>query len=155
MHIKCLSMNTKSTYNTAIGFLMCVYVLNFPVRFGANGSLTRYAKLKLRVKHAPGMPGTPSPPPTSKETASYQSRHASLHVRQQRAVMHVGIDNPRWRWKRFWHSWHSRNPQFHVSDKRPMRCITIGMKQMGVDGNSIVIVCNYETHRNSKQTANS
>ena len=34
-----------------------------------------------------------SPPPISKETASYRSRHASRHVRQARAVMHVGIDN--------------------------------------------------------------
>ena len=33
-----------------------------------NGSLTRY--LKLRVSHAPGMPGTFFPTPTSKETAS-------------------------------------------------------------------------------------
>ena len=41
-----------------------------------NGPLTRYAK--LRVAHAPGMPGMFSPPPTSKETASKRSRHASL-----------------------------------------------------------------------------
>ena len=34
----------------------------------SNGTLTRY--VKLRVVHAPGMPGTFSPPPTSKETAS-------------------------------------------------------------------------------------
>ena len=33
-----------------------------------HGSLTRY--VKLRVAHASGMPGTFSPPPTSKETAS-------------------------------------------------------------------------------------
>ena len=34
-------------------------------------------------------------PPTSKETASWRSRHASRHVRHARAVMHVGIANPR------------------------------------------------------------
>ena len=33
-----------------------------------NGPLTRY--VKLRVAHAPGMPGTFSPPPNSKENAS-------------------------------------------------------------------------------------
>ena len=33
-----------------------------------NGPLARY--IKLRVAHAPGMPGTFSPPPTSKETVS-------------------------------------------------------------------------------------
>ena len=54
-----------------------------------NGLLTRY--VKLRVVHAPGMPGTFSPPPTSKETASWRSRHASRHMRHARAVIHVGI----------------------------------------------------------------
>ena len=37
-------------------------------QFVFNGPLTRY--VKLRVAHAPGMSGTFSPPPTSKETAS-------------------------------------------------------------------------------------
>ena len=41
--------------------------------------LTRYEK--LRVAHAPGMPGTFSRPPTSNETVSSRSRHASRHVR--------------------------------------------------------------------------
>ena len=35
---------------------------------GSHGPLIRY--VKLLVAHAPGMPGTFSPPPTSKETAS-------------------------------------------------------------------------------------
>ena len=54
-----------------------------------HGPLTRYAK--LRFAHAPGMPGAFSPPPTSKEIASQRSRHVSRHVRDARAVMHVGI----------------------------------------------------------------
>ena len=83
-----------------------------------NGPLTRY--VKLLVAHAPGIPGTFSPPPTSKETASQRSRHASRHVRHARAVMHVGITNPRWRGKRSRHSRRMRNPQFYVSGKRPM-----------------------------------
>ena len=57
-----------------------------------HGPLTKY--VKLRVAHAPRMPGTFSPPPTSKEIASWQSRHASRHVRHARAVMHVWIANP-------------------------------------------------------------
>ena len=61
----------------------------------AHGPLTRY--VKLRVARAPGMPGTLSPQLASKETASQRSRHASMHVRPARAVMHVGIANPRWR----------------------------------------------------------
>ena len=43
-----------------------------------NGPLTRYAN--MRVAHAPGMSGTFSPPPTSKQTASWRSRPASRHV---------------------------------------------------------------------------
>ena len=42
-----------------------------------------------------------SPTPTSKETTSYRSRHASRHVRDARAVMHVGIANAKWRGKTF------------------------------------------------------
>ena len=81
--------------------------------YACNGPLTRY--VKLRVAHAPGMPGT-----TSKVTVSKRSRHASRHVRHARAVMHVGIANPRWRGKRTRHSRRMRNPQFYVSGKRSM-----------------------------------
>ena len=59
------------------------------------GSLARY--VKMLVAHAPGMPGTFSTPPTSKETSNWRSRHASRHVRHARAVMHVGITNQWWR----------------------------------------------------------
>ena len=52
-----------------------------------NGVLTR-----LQVAHTHGMPGTFSPPPTSKETVNYRSRDASRHVRHARVVMHVGIE---------------------------------------------------------------
>ena len=59
------------------------------------GPLTRH--VKLRVAHAPEIPGTFSPPPTSMETASQRFRHASRHMRHARAVMHVGIANRRCR----------------------------------------------------------
>ena len=85
------------------------------LRWPHHGPLARY--LILRVAHAPGMPGTFSPPPTSRVIASYRSRRASRHVRDARAVMHVGIDNPRWRGKCPRHSWRMRNPQFCVSGK--------------------------------------
>ena len=65
------------------------------VQPSCNGPLTRY--VKLWFAHAPGMPGTFSPPQISKEIASQRSRHASRHVRHARAVMHVGIANPWWR----------------------------------------------------------
>ena len=40
------------------------------------------------------------------------ARHASRHVRHPRAVMHIGIANPRWLGKRSRHSRCMRNPQF-------------------------------------------
>ena len=111
---------------------------NLGDRWRYNGPLNRY--VKLRVSHAPGMPGTFSLPPTSKEIASYRSRHASRHVRDARAVMHVGIDNPRWRGKRSWHSWRMRKPQFCVSGKRPMHPANMHMACVLL---RIVVVWNY------------
>ena len=52
---------------------------------------------KIPGTHAPRMPGTLSPPPTSKETTSKRSRQALPHMRHARAVMHIGIANLRWR----------------------------------------------------------
>ena len=92
------------------------------------GPLARY--VKLRVAHAPGMPGTFSPPPTSNETAIKRSRHASRHVRDARAVMHVGIANMRWWGKRSRHSRGMRNTQFCVSDKRPIGVAELGHQLM-------------------------
>ena len=73
------------------------------------------------VAHAPGMPGTFSAPLTTEETARQRSRHASRHVRDARAVIHVGIDNPRWRGKRSRHSRRMHNAPIYVSGKRPMQ----------------------------------
>ena len=74
----------------------------------------------MRVAHAPGMLGMFFPPPTLKETISYRSRHASLHMRHARAVMYVGIAHPRWWGNRSRQSQRMRNPQFYVSGKRPI-----------------------------------
>ena len=60
-----------------------------------HGPLTRY--IKWWVAHAQVMSGTFPPLPTSKETASYRSRHASRHVCHAHILIHVGIVNPRWR----------------------------------------------------------
>ena len=67
-----------------------------------------------------GNAGNVSLPPTSKQTTSWWCWHASRHVCHARALMHVGIANPRWRGKCSWHSWRMRNLQFYVSGKRPM-----------------------------------
>ena len=83
-----------------------------------HGPLARY--VKLRIAHAPGMPGTFSP-----ATAGQRSRYASRHVRHARAVMHVGIASQQFPLKseaekRSRHSRRMRNPQFCVSGKRSM-----------------------------------
>ena len=51
-----------------------------------NGSLTRF--VKLWFAHALGMPGTFSLQPTSKESASKRSQHASRHVRDDQQELH-------------------------------------------------------------------
>ena len=59
------------------------------------------------------------PPPISKETASWRSRHASRHVRDARAVMHVGIAHLRWRGKRSRHSRRMRTRNFTYLARGP------------------------------------
>ena len=59
------------------------------------------------------------PPPISKETASWGSRHASRHVRDARAVMHVGIAHLRWRGKRSRHSRRMRTRNFTYLARGP------------------------------------
>ena len=88
--------------------MQCKEVLSERLYWRLHGPLTRYGK--SQVAHAPGMPGTFPPRPTSKETASKRSRLASRHVRRACAVMHVGITYPRWRGKR---SRHSRRMHTH------------------------------------------
>ena len=51
----------------------------------SHGPLARY--VKLRVAHASGMPRSFSPPPISKETASYRFRHSSQHVHHARNII--------------------------------------------------------------------
>ena len=104
-------------------FLEVSYQLCGPKFDKVYGPLARY--VKLRVAHAPRTPETFSPPPTWKETASQQSRDASRHVRHARAVMHVGIANPRWRGKRSRHSRRMRNPQCYVFSKWPTICLAL------------------------------
>ena len=60
-------------------------------------------------------------PPTSKETASYRSRHASRHVRDARAVMHVRIAYLRWWGKRSRHSQRMFTSNFTYLSRGPFR----------------------------------
>ena len=99
----CLKSQRENAYLLITNF-HCGHVLQW----------ASYQIRKLRVAHAPGIPGTFSPLPTSRGTASWRSRHASRHVRHARAVMHVGIANPRWRGKRFRYAGRKRKPKFYL-----------------------------------------
>ena len=87
-----------------------------------HGPLTRY--LKLRVAHAPGIPGTFSPPP---QVCDPNMHHGTC-------VTHVACCIPRsltrgflwsrWRGKCSRHSWRMWNPQFYISGKRSMVLIS-------------------------------
>ena len=63
-----------------------------------HGPLTRY--VKLQVVHVPGMPGTCPP-----------------------CVAHVEIANPRMQGKRSLYSRRMSNPQFYISEKRPIALV--------------------------------
>ena len=67
------------THAPILGYLTSTYTIRY-------GPLTRY--VKLRVAHAPGMLGN-----IFAATACWPSRHASWHVRDACAVMHVAIAN--------------------------------------------------------------
>ena len=77
------------------------------------GPFTRY--VKFWIAHAPGC--RERFPRHRLQRKPLVSDHCMLRAR---AVMHVGITNPRWRGKRSRHSWRMPNPQIYESDKRPI-----------------------------------
>ena len=83
-----------------------------------NGPLTRY--VKLRVAHAPGMPGTFSLPPW----VSNPDMHHGTCVTHVPWCMSRSLTSGflwiRWRGKRSRHSRRMRNLQFYISGKRPI-----------------------------------
>ena len=79
-----------------------------------HGPLTRYAL--LWIVHAPGMPGTFSPP-----TQVIDHGTCVTHVPWcMPESLTSGFLRSRWRGKRSWDSLHMRNPQCSTSGKRPM-----------------------------------
>ena len=100
---------------------MCVArpdIILIYTRKTTHGPLTRYTI--LRVAHAPGMPGTFSPPPR----VSDPNMHHVTCVTHVPWCMTGSLNSDflwsRWRGKRSRHSQRMRKPQFYVSDKRPM-----------------------------------
>ena len=83
-----------------------------------NGPLTRY--VKLRFTHAQGMPGTFSPPPYVSDPDMHHGTCLTHVPWCMPGSLTSGFIWSRWRGKRSRHSRHMRNPQFYVSDKRPI-----------------------------------
>ena len=99
-----------SPYNTTYDLMRIAVLLH--------GPLTRY--VKLRVAHAPGMPGTFSPPPRFSDPDMHHGT-CETHVPWcMSGSLTSGFLWNRWRGKRSRHSRCMRNPQFYVSGKRPI-----------------------------------
>ena len=95
-----------------------IRVKNKNNRTSLYGLLARYAK--LLVAHAPGMPGTFSPPPQF----SYPDMHHGTCVTHVPWCMPGSLTSgflwSRWRGKCSRHFRRMRNPQFYLSGKRPL-----------------------------------
>ena len=85
------------------------------------GPLARY--IKLRVAHAPGMPGTFTPPPRFSDPDMHHGTCVTTCVTHVSWCMPLnrGFLWSWWRGKRSRNSRRTRNPQCYVSGKRPMR----------------------------------
>ena len=93
------------------------------------GPLIRY--VKLRVAHAPGMPGTFSPPPRVSDPGMH---HGTCVTQVPWCIPGVsGSIWSRWRGKRSRHSRHMHNPQFYVCGKRPMVTTGVDLKYQTKD----------------------
>ena len=83
-----------------------------------HGPLARY--VKLRVAHAPGMPGTFSPPPRVSDPDMHLGTCATHVPWCMPGSLTNGFHWSRWRGKRFRHLRRMRNPQCYVCGKMPM-----------------------------------
>ena len=102
--------------SSKIWFWTCQqYFIELITRYGP---LTRYAK--LRVAHAPGMPGTFSPPPRYSDPDMHHGTCLTHVPWCMPGLQTSGFLGSRWRGKRSRHSRRMRNPQFCASGKRPM-----------------------------------
>ena len=84
----------------------------------AHGPLTR--NVKLGVAHAPGMPGTFSPPPRVSDPDMHHGTCVTHVLWCMPGSLTRGFLWSRWRGKRSRHSRCMRNPQFHVPGKKPI-----------------------------------
>ena len=96
----------------------CISVWWHQVCHICHGPLARY--IKVRVAHAPGMPGTFSPAPWVSDPDMHQGTCVTHVPCCMPGSLTSGFLWIRWRWKRSWHSRRMCIPQFYVSGKRPM-----------------------------------
>ena len=115
------AMEIKCIQNDVIyhGDMQIYMRWHLPCRYGP---LARY--VKLRVAHAPGMPGTFSPPPRASDPDMHHGT-CMTHVPwcMSGSLTH-GFLWSRWRGNRSRHSRRMRNLQFYVSGKRPIQAHT-------------------------------
>ena len=84
----------------------------------SHGSLARY--VKLRVAHAPEMPGTFYPPLWVSDPDLHHDTCVTHVPWCMSGLLTSDFLWSQWRGKRSRHSRRMRNPQFYVSSKRPM-----------------------------------
>ena len=94
------------------------FVPHSPLRDHTYVGLLPYTK--LQIAHAPGMPGTFSPPPWVSDPDMHRDMCVTHVLWCIPESLTRGFLWSRWRGKRSWHSRHMRNLQFYVSGKRPM-----------------------------------
>ena len=88
--------------------------------------------VKLRVAHAPGMPGTFSPPP---RISDLDMHHGTCDTHELWCIpgsLTSGFPWSGWLGKHSQHSRRMRNPQFYVSGKRSMKFICTAAEPMCV-----------------------
>ena len=102
-----------------IGFIpqcLCCLCACVCVSAAGCGPLTRY--VKLWFSHAPGMPGTFSPPPWVSDPDMHHGTCVTHVPWCMLGSLTNGFRWSRWRGKRSRHSQRMRNPQIYVSGKR-------------------------------------
>ena len=90
---------------------------------GRHGPLTRY--VKLRVAHAPGMPGTFFPPPRVSDPGMHHGTCVTRVPWCMPGSLTGGFFWSRWRGKRSRHSRRMRNQQFYLSGNRSMPRVVV------------------------------
>ena len=100
-----------------------ILIRNTGTVYAFNGQLARY--INLWVAHAPGMPGTFSPPPLVRYPGMHHVTCATHVPWCIPGSLISGLSWSRWREKHSWHSQRMRNPQFCVTGKRPITVVLI------------------------------